>query len=84
MLRSLSFLIVFLAGLVLGPLYYVYGEIDPCRALAVEKARRALASDPMGGLFTGSDAEFRRETATMTYAQCAGGLVESWFSRITG
>jgi hypothetical protein len=59
-----------------GALYLAYGQADPCRALAVEKARRSDF-----GAFAERIA--RMQTSQMTTAACAGGLLDSWGERIT-
>jgi len=57
-------------------LFAAYGQADPCRALAVERARRSAA---------GALAEHwtRLETSQMSTAACTGGLLDSWGERLT-
>lgn len=61
---------------VFGTLFAAYGQADPCRALAVERARRSHA---------GAAAEpwTRVETSQMSTSACAGGLLDSWGERLT-
>ena len=63
-------------ALVFGTLFAAYGQADPCRALAVERARRSHA---------GAAAEpwTRVETSQMSTSACAGGLLDSWGERLT-
>jgi hypothetical protein len=59
-----------------GSLFAAYGQADPCRALAVERARRTDS---------GSAAEpwTRAETSQMSTSACASGLLDSWGERLT-
>jgi hypothetical protein len=85
MIRSLAFLFVVIQTLALGPLYFLYGEVDPCRALAAENAKAAkAATNALERIISaGSELDFRRQTATLSYAQCFGRLVDSWTARVT-
>ncbi len=71
-----------LAALLLGGLYYAYGEVDPCRVLAVERARRSAASSalPAGH---GLERWARLETSQMTTGACVSGLLDSWGARLS-
>ena len=40
-MRTLILVPLLVIALAAGALYAAYGEVDPCRALAVERARRA-------------------------------------------
>ena len=57
-------------------LFAAYGQADPCRALAVERARRSAAG-------TSVEAWTRVQTSTMSTGACAGGLLDSWGERLT-
>jgi hypothetical protein len=59
-----------------GSLFAAYGQADPCRALAVERARRS-ASGPASEHWT------RVETSQMSTSACTGGLLDSWGERLT-
>jgi hypothetical protein len=59
-----------------GTLFAAYGQADPCRALAVERARRS-ASGPSSEHWT------RIETSQMSTGACTGGLLDSWGERLT-
>jgi hypothetical protein len=59
-----------------GALFAAYGQTDPCRALAVERARRS-ASGPSSEHWT------RVETSQMSTSACTGGLLDSWGERLT-
>ena len=59
-----------------GTLFASYGQADPCRALAVERARRSAAG-------TSVEAWTRVQTSTMSTGACAGGLLDSWGERLT-
>lgn len=59
-----------------GTLFVSYGQADPCRALAVERARRSAAG-------TIAEAWTRLQTSQMSTGACAGGLLDSWGERLT-
>ncbi|MEI9887502.1 MAG: hypothetical protein WDN08_13565 [Rhizomicrobium sp.] len=59
-----------------GTLFAAYGQADPCRALAVERARRSAA----GALV---EPWTRAQTSQMSTGACAGGLLDSWGERLT-
>lgn len=84
-MRALASLIVAIQLAVLGPLFYFYGQVDPCRALAQEIATRAEAA---GGLITAIDKTFgdleidaRRDIADHSTGECMGQLISSWTDR---
>jgi hypothetical protein len=77
-MRSIAFLIVLLQLILLGPLYAMYGQVDPCRALAKDIAQRA---EKAGGLGTAIEDAFvdleisaRRDVAEKSTLQCAAEL----------
>jgi hypothetical protein len=59
-----------------GLLFAAYGQADPCRALAVERARRSAAG-------TMVEPWTRVVTSQMSTGACAGGLLDSWGERLT-
>ncbi len=59
-----------------GSLFAAYGQADPCRALAVERARRSAA----GAIV---EPWMRTQTSRMSTGACAGGLLDSWGERLT-
>ena len=76
--RLRSAALVLFAALVaaFGTLFAAYGQADPCRALAVERARRSAAG-------TIVEPWTRIETSQMSTGACAGGLLDSWGERLT-
>ena len=71
-----------LVALVLGGLYTAYGEVDPCRALAVEQSRTSeknIGGQVLGPLVESLD---RAGTAQMSEAKCARRLVHAWWHRL--
>lgn len=84
MLRLLSIVaalplaLIFLGGVAL---YTAYGEVDPCRVLAVERTRQAEAE-------TGVDIArvvepwMRFQTSQLSTGQCARELAKSWKTRM--
>jgi len=75
-MRGLIMTFLFLGGLC--AIYIAYGQIDPCRTLAIEQARRAVGSHASGLVepFT------RMATSQMSSTECVGGLLHSWRERI--
>jgi len=76
--RLRSALLVLFAVLIatFGALFAAYGQADPCRALAVERARRSAAG-------TMVEPWTRVQTSQMSTGACAGGLLDSWGERLT-
>ena len=73
-------LLIVLLGL--AALYYAYGEVDPCRTLAVERARRANEAI---GISLGHLTEnlTRLQTSQMGTGDCVKDLVRSWRDRLS-
>ena len=77
-MRGLIMTVLLLVVGGLAGIYIAYGQVDPCRALAVEQARRASGSvvsrmvEPLT----------RMRTSQMTSTACARGLLRSWRDRI--
>jgi hypothetical protein len=78
MLRSLIVFLLFVFGVFFASLYLAYGQIDPCRALAVEQARRSLAPSGITELWT------RVDNSGMSRPACTRDLVKSWRDRLVG
>lgn len=66
----------------LGSLYGAYGQVDPCRALAVERTRVAqnTGSTEMGASL---EAWTRLQTSQMSTGACFSGLLDSWGGRFS-
>lgn len=77
MIRSLILLALFAFGMFFAGLYLAYGKMDPCRALAVEEARRSPVPTGVAQLWT------RIETSGMDRFSCSKALVKSWRERAT-
>jgi hypothetical protein len=75
-LRGGATTLVGVLAISLVSLFAAYGQADPCRALAVERARRSSAG-PSVEHWT------RVETSQMSTGACAGGLLDSWGERLT-
>ena len=76
-MRSLIVFLLFLFGIFFAGLYVAYSQIDPCRALAVEQARRSLAPTAVAEVWT------RIETSGMSRPACTRDLFKSWRERLT-
>ena len=84
-MRTLAFLIVLAQVVLLGPLFVIYGQIDPCRALAAETARRQGSPGVVGGLINGDpEIAARRDAAELSTGECFARIYQSWAQRITG
>jgi hypothetical protein len=81
-MRNLIVIPLVLVALALGAIYAAYGQIDPCRALAVERARRAEASSglPISGAM---ERWSRVETSQLSTGECTSQLLDSWGERLS-
>ncbi len=77
MIRNLIVLALFAFGMFFAGLYLAYGKVDPCRALAVEEARRSPAPTAVAQFWT------RIHTSDMSRWSCSKSLIESWRERLT-
>ena len=76
MIRALVMTPLLLIVLCVGGVYAAYGQVDPCRALAVEQARTSAAPTGLAEPFT------RIGTSQMSSTECVRGLLGSWRERI--
>ena len=87
-MRTLASLIVALELIAFLPLFVLYGQVDPCRALAKELATRAEAAGGLGvtvdKVFSDLEVGARRDVADNSTGECAGKLFTSWSERVTG
>jgi hypothetical protein len=87
-MRTIAFVVVLVEALLFAPLFLLYGQIDPCRALAKEIALRAEAAGGLGvtidSAFGDLEIDARRDIADQSTSQCLGRLVTSWSERVTG
>jgi hypothetical protein len=81
-MRTLIGIPLLLIALALGALYASYGQVDPCRALAVERARR---TETKTGLPIEGPVEHwsRIETSQLSTGECASQLLDSWGERLS-
>ena len=76
-LLALVLLLLFaVLAVAFGLLFAAYGQAEPCRALAMERARRAD-----GGLAL--EHWTRAQTSQMSTGACIGGLLDSWGERLS-
>ncbi|NWH09239.1 MAG: hypothetical protein HXY22_11455 [Alphaproteobacteria bacterium] len=85
MFRAISSLMLMFVIAPLGAIYYVYGEIEPCRVLAKEYTYRDLREGSVLDMI-GVDIEklHRIETSQYSSSECAGKLVDAWVERLGG
>jgi hypothetical protein len=76
MVRVLIWTPVILIVAAVAGLYFSYGEIEPCRALAVEQARRSVLPTSF------AEPLKRAQTAQMSSTACAKDLFLSWKERL--
>jgi hypothetical protein len=77
MIRTVIVLLLLVFGGFFTGLYVAYDELDPCRALAVEKARRAPVPTAIARIWTAIATE---RTDRLT---CTKSLLVSWHERLT-
>ena len=75
-MRNLIVFLLFLFAMFFAGLYLAYNEIDPCRALAVEQARRSAMPTGVAAIWT------RIQTRGMTRPECTRDLFKSWHERL--
>jgi hypothetical protein len=87
-MRTLASFLVALQLITLGPLYWMYGQVDPCRALASEIASRAEAAGGLGvaveDAFGNLEVHARKDIADQSTSQCVSQLFANWTERATG
>lgn len=75
-MRSLIVFLLFCFGIFFAGLYLAYDQLDPCRALAVEKARRSIAPTTVAQVWTSI------QTSGMSRPACTRDLFKSWRERL--
>jgi hypothetical protein len=70
--------IMLVVGAFVG-LYIAYGQFEPCRALAVEQARRSVGAEASGLV----EPLTRLGTSQMSSTACSRDLLRSWRERIS-
>ena len=65
--------------LIIGAVYVSYGEIEPCKVLAVERERRAANEGVVAGTV---DRMTNGSTEGMSTTECISGLLDSWSERL--
>jgi len=81
-MQRLIGILVILVVIAAGAMYASYGQVDPCRALAVERARRAETKTglPISGPM---ERWSRIETSQLSTGECVSGLLDSWGERLS-
>jgi hypothetical protein len=86
-MRTLASFLVALQLIALGPLFVLYGQIDPCRALAKEIAVRAEAAGGLGTTIEDAlgdlEVNARKDIADHSTTECVGQLFANWTDRAT-
>ncbi len=76
MFKGIFGFLLTLIVLTVGGLYLAYGEVEPCKVLAVERERRAGVIENAVDSVTGSSTE------GMSSTECFTGLLDSWGERL--
>ena len=76
MIKGIFGFILTVVVLYVGALFLAYGTVEPCKALAVEKERRAGVIESAVDTVTGSSTE------GMSTTECFTGLIDSWGERL--
>lgn len=77
MIRNLVVLILLVFAGFFAGLYLAYDSMDPCRAWAVEEARRSVLPTSIAHLWT------RSEAAHTDRLTCSRALIASWRDRLS-
>lgn len=78
MIRNLVVTPLVLIAAALGALYWHYGEVEPCKMLAKDKAMESKkALIPID-----TEALHRFETSQYSTGKCAGELTQRWWDRL--
>jgi len=77
-MRGFIVFLLFIFGIFFAGLYLAYGQLDPCRALAAEQARRSALPTGVAAIWT------RIETSGKSRPACTRDLFKSWRDRMTG
>ena len=87
-MRTLASAILVIELILFLPLLLIYGQVDPCRALAKEISWRADAAGGLGVTLTRTfgdlEIDARRDVAEYSTGECVGKLFTSWGERVTG
>jgi hypothetical protein len=78
MIRNTMVFLLFVFGIFFAGMYMAYDEIDPCRALAVEQARRSPLPDAITRAWNTISAKHENRLS------CSRSLVLSWRERVFG
>jgi hypothetical protein len=81
MIPRLSFATFFLIAVGIGAALATYGEIDPCRMLAKEKAMQAEKNAVVKVFKIDPEPIYRMQTSQYSTGRCTKELVESWWDR---
>lgn len=77
MIRNAIVFLLLVFGAFFAGIYLAYDELDPCRALAVEEARRSPVATPLAETWN------RIADARRNRLACARSLAASWRERLT-
>jgi hypothetical protein len=79
MFKGIFGFLLTLVVLTVGGLYLGYGEVEPCKVLAVERERRAADAGVIEGTV---DRLTAGSTEGMSATECVSGLLDSWGERL--
>lgn len=84
MIGRLSALSVLLIAVGVGAALATYGEIEPCRMLAKDKAMEAEENSLVAIFGIDPEPYYRLETSQYSTGRCMRELAEAWWRRATG
>lgn len=82
MLIRLAFGLILAVVVAAGAAYIAYGEVEPCRMLAVHKANEAKENDIVDVLEVDMEPFYRAQTSQYSTSRCARELSEAWWARV--
>jgi hypothetical protein len=81
MIPRLSFATMLLIAIGVGAALATYGEIEPCRMLAKDKAMQAEKNAMVKVFDIDPEPYYRMQTSQYSTGRCTKELVESWWDR---
>jgi hypothetical protein len=81
MIPRLSLATMLLFAAAIGAAFATYGEVDPCRMLAKDKAMQAEKNAMVRLFDIDPEPYYRMQTSQYSTGRCTKELVENWWER---